>query len=299
MRIFWILITWWLLSLSSTAEAQSSAADRSNALKAEADAAMADIRYEEALGKYQEAYKLSANPALLYNQGRALEALGRLPEALEMLKQFDAKATPELHARVPNLQKLIEEVEKGTTLLTVTVDRAGASIRLNDRVIGAAPLAETRVNAGNKVKLEVSADGYETFSELVDLPRGGKKAVSVTLTPKDKTGILIIESPVKGATVSVNGGAPRQVPTEVKLPTGKHTIELKASGYRDNVVDVVVAIGEKKTVTIEPGEPPVYERWWFWTIIGGANCFLGGGAMTEIDLDDLRVSLHFFDRTFL
>ncbi len=253
-------------------------AAKADALKAEADALMGNIRYDEALAKYAEAYKLSANPALLYNQGRALESLGRYPDALEMLKAFDAKASPELHARVPNFQKLLADVQGRTTLLTVKVSQPGASIKIGATVIGTSPLAALRVNADKKAKVEVSLEGYDTETQEVELPFGGEKTLSFELFSKDKTGLLIIDSPVKGATVSVDGMTSRQVPTEVKLPAGKHTVELKAAGYEDNTVDVVLGVGQRKVVTIEPGEPPVYERWWFWTIWGGALA-AGGGAV--------------------
>src|SRR5688572_31098807 len=105
---------------------------------------MGDIKYQQALDKYDAAYKLSADPALLYNQGRALEALSRYPEALEKLRAFDAKAPPDLHARVPNLKKLIDDIAGRTTLLTVEVVQKGATIRLGNTVLGTSPLAETR-----------------------------------------------------------------------------------------------------------------------------------------------------------
>jgi hypothetical protein len=288
--VLWLSLFVFVAALSPIALAQPAQptgdAAKADALKAEADALMGNIRYDEALAKYAEAYKLTANPALLYNQGRALESLGRYPEALEMLKAFDAKASPELHARVPNLQKLLADVQGRTTLLTVKVSQAGASIKIGATVIGSSPLATLRVNADKKAKVEVSLDGYDTEAQEVQLPGGGEKTLTFELFPKDKTGVLAIDSPVKGATVTVNGKSPRQVPTEVKLPAGKHTVELKAAGYEDNTVDVVLAVGERKVVTIEPGDSPVYERWWFWTIIGGGLALAGGGvglyaALTE------------------
>ncbi len=257
-----------LFGSSAVLHAQpSSNAQAAEALKKEGDALMGDIRYEEALAKYREAYKLGANPALLYNQGRALEALGRYPEALEMLRSFDAKAPPDLHAKVPNLQKLIDDVEAHTCLLTVDAP-AGAQVRMGDVVLGKAPLPEIRVNAGKRVRLEATLEGAEPDVQELDLPGKAKARVSFNLVSKDKTGVLAIDSPVKGATVTVDRLPPRQVPTEIRVPAGRHTVTLTAAGYRTNVVDVEVAVGQRRPVIIEPGESAVYERWWFWTVIG-------------------------------
>lgn len=275
------------LAASSTAFAQANEAAR---LKAEGDALMGDIKYQQALEKYDAAYKLSADPALLYNQGRALEALSRYPEALEKLRAFDAKATPELHAKVPNLKKLIDDIAGRTTLLTVEVSQPGATIRLGNTVLGTSPLMETRVNSGN-VKIEISLEGYDSLSREVKLPGGARHKESFLLVPRDKMAVLSIDSPVKGASVRVDGGAPSQVPTEVKLAPGKHTVELSAAGYNDNTVEVVLKPTERRVLNIEPGEAPVYEQWWFWTV--GGVVLAGAGAsvlayalLTEGDPDE-------------
>lgn len=248
-------------------QAQPSPQERADQLKREADGLMDNIRYEEALAKYREAYAISASPALLYNMGRALEALARYPEALESLRAFDAKAPPDIHAKVPNLDKLITEIEGRTCVLSVEAN-AGATVKLGDVVLGKAPLASVRVNAGKKVKIEILLEGFEVEAREVELPGRGEVKIKIALVPKDKSGVLAIDSPVKGATIFVDEMPPRQVPTEVRVAAGKHTIKLTAAGYRDNVIDVEVVAGERRPIIIEPGEPPVYERWWFWTTIG-------------------------------
>ncbi len=273
LRLFAIVVA--LVALFASPRAAFAQAEEAAKLKAEGDALMGDIQYQAALEKYEKAYKLNADPALLYNQGRALEALSRYPEALEMLRAFDAKAPPELHARVPNLGKLLADIEGRTTLLTVVVAQKGATIKIGNTVLGTSPLPETRVNAGT-VKLEVSLEGFDSITREVVLPGAQKKAEKFDLVPKDKTAILMLDSPVKGATVRVDDGAPNQVPTESRLAPGKHVVVLQAAGYDDNTIEVVLAPAERKKVVIEPGESPVYERWWFWTIWGGLVA--GAGA---------------------
>ena len=58
------------------------------------------LRYADALGAYAEAYALTRDPALLYNQGRAHQALGNFPEALASFERFAVEASPDLRARV-------------------------------------------------------------------------------------------------------------------------------------------------------------------------------------------------------
>src|SRR5690348_13359360 len=71
-----------------SAESVARAAD----LKKKADALMDELKFADAYQLYAEAYGISADPALLYNEGRALEATGDYPRALDRLEQFAATA---------------------------------------------------------------------------------------------------------------------------------------------------------------------------------------------------------------
>lgn len=261
------------------AEAPSAPSDRAAQLKAEGDAAMGDFRYADALAKYEEARTLTGNPALEYNAGRALEMLARYPEALERLRSFKARATAELLARVPNLDALIADVERRTTLLTVKVARPGATIRLGDRVLGTSPLPPTRVNSGKAVTVRVALEGHDEETRTVELPGGGEATVEVTPIPKDRRATLIVDSPVKGASLRVDGIPRGNVPSELALVAGVHSLELSAQGYDPIVSEVTLAAGERRRVALEPGSSAIYKRWWFWTLLGTAAA---GGAVTAV-----------------
>src|SRR5687767_2911590 len=104
-RVLFGLLGW--LCLLSASLARPLAAQDADALKKQGDDAMIALHYEDALGHYKKAYELSGNSALLYNMGRAYEALADYPSALEALEMFAEKAPPELRARVPKLDELV------------------------------------------------------------------------------------------------------------------------------------------------------------------------------------------------
>src|SRR5690349_16846814 len=85
---------------------------RAAARKKAGDAAMEALQYADALAAYSDAHAITRDPALLYNMGRALQALNRFPEALDKLDAFELAASPELKARVPRLPKLIAEIRQ-------------------------------------------------------------------------------------------------------------------------------------------------------------------------------------------
>jgi hypothetical protein len=142
---------------------------------------MMAFQYVDALSRFDEALALGGGPALFYNSGRALEMLGRYPDALDRLRSFEARATPELLAKVPNLGALIADLERHTCELTVRVTPAGATVRLGDVVIGKAPIEGARVNAQQGARLFVTLDGHDDDARLVDLPRGGRLSLAFDL----------------------------------------------------------------------------------------------------------------------
>jgi len=109
-----------LLSVAPSAFADP-AADALD-LKRRGDEALVSVRPADALALYKQSYALKADPALLYNMGRAYQALDDLPSALDQLEQFEQAAPPETRARVPGLSKLIGDVRKSVATIAVAAD---------------------------------------------------------------------------------------------------------------------------------------------------------------------------------
>lgn len=246
-------------------------ADKARAaeLKQQGDSAMGDLRYADALTAYTQSYELVNDPALLYNRARALQALERFPEALEQIEAFDAQASAKLKARVPALAELIAELRTKVSTLRVDCKIAGARVLLRGKVVGTTPLpGPLRVNAGG-AEIEVEADGYTPFRRRVDLPGGGELSVAAKLVPKTNMGVLVVESPVAGARVTIDGKPVGAVPAEASLRAGTHTLVVDRDGYDEARTTAVVAAGERKQVTIRlERTKPIVARWWFWTGVG-------------------------------
>lgn len=238
-------------------------------IKRRGDEAMDSGRPADALTAYNEAYALSKDPALLYNKGRALQALTEYPQALAELEAFDAKAPPEMKARVPGLPKMIEELRAKVTKLNIACDVDGAQVRLRDRTIGRCPMLEPVIVNAGKGTLEVTAEGHNPWQREIDLAGGGTANYDIHLASKNSAGILIVTSSTPSAEVAIDGKASGMAPLEASVPAGTHTVELRRDGYKPMKTSAVVGAGEKKQVdlTLE-SEPGVLSKWWFWTGIG-------------------------------
>lgn len=115
-----------LFALSSAARAADpGSADTTTASESAADDARArelyengsilyeEGRYEDAIAAWEEAYRLSGRPLLLFNTANALERLGRYDEAMTLLQRYRAYAPAEereiLDRRIRNLETRIDD----------------------------------------------------------------------------------------------------------------------------------------------------------------------------------------------
>jgi hypothetical protein len=246
-------------------------------LKRQGDRAMDALHYDDALSDYQRSYALSKDPALLYNQARAYQALGDYPAALEFLERFQAEAPSSLQARVPDFEGLDQDLRSKVSTFVLTCETPGAEVVLRDKVIGTTPLAPVRTTAGHGT-LVVRADKYQPFSSEVDLLGGQTLTIDARLTPKDTSAVLVVHSGVVGAHVALDGTARGDVPLEIVTTAGLHTIRLERSGYEPTETSAVLTAASRKDIDVPMVKgTPLYARWWFWSVIGAA---VAGGIAT-------------------
>lgn len=238
-------------------------------LKGRADALFRARDYVDAVALYDEAYELSPEPRLLYNKGRALQALGRYAEALETLRSFQSHAPAELRASLVGLDELLEELRLRSTAIRVTVNVPGAKVMLGPRLLGHAPLPEAQlVNAGPS-RLRVEKDGFFPVERDITLEGGGIADIEVVLESRKRHAKLVVLSKVPGTNVQVDERDLGFAPTEVVLTPGAHTVLARREDYRDARTQVVLEAGQQRTITLDPlQETALHQRWWFWGAVG-------------------------------
>jgi tetratricopeptide (TPR) repeat protein len=259
------------------AEAQAQA----EKLKADGDALFRDRNYVDAVTAYDASYGLVADPRVLYNKGRALEALGRHALALETLTLFDKTAPEDLKSRVDGLQALMSSLRQRVCELTLLVSVEGAEVRLGNEVLGTSPLSGPLLVSAGKAELTVEKEGYFKSTQTLSLPGAGVARIDVALQSKATKAKLTIKSGVKGAAVKVDGKPLGQAPTEVVLLPGVHNVLAQHDGYNDAAMQVVLVAGQDRVVSLEPEEQEkaFYQKWWFW---GGLGVVAAGTATTLI-----------------
>jgi len=280
-RLFFLLFA--ASSLLLTAPARASSDELHDALalefKSAGDQAMQAKHYEQALGAYERAAELEAHPILLFNRGRALQALNRYPEALDAIVAFSERASPALSAKAGDLEELLANLRQHVSSLEIICAVPGARAVLAGKPLGSTPFAAPlRVNAGSS-HLVITADGYLPFEQDVVLAATEQQRVEVALVRRKTEGRLTVTS-VVGAVAFADGVRLGTVPAEITLPSGRHLIRVEHPGYSASETGVEIAPGGDRAVNLAlEKEPGLLGRWWFWT---GAGVLVSAGVTVLI-----------------
>jgi len=123
-------------------------------------------RYAEAIGKFEEAYRLKPHPTIFFNIGRCYEQLGDINKALKNYREYlrivpDAKDRELVTDAIANLERRLKE--QGVQHLSVLSDPTGTRVSVDGKYVGLTPLA-IELPPGNH-RLTLAKDGYETVEK--------------------------------------------------------------------------------------------------------------------------------------
>jgi tetratricopeptide (TPR) repeat protein len=249
-------------------------------LKSAADVLMDQDRYADALVLYERAYELSSDPALLYNEGRAHEALGDYPKALEKLETFEQQAPPAVRALVPGLRELITDLRGRMATIVIKTNAPNARVLLRQKDEGAVNGERRLPTRAGQASVEVAADGYETFRRDLELSAGTTVTVDANLVLKKRDALIVVRT-TPSADVLFDGKALGRAPLQVHATPGTHELVATANGYYEERVAMTLALGDRRDIELELRKTPgIASKWWFWTGIGAV--VLGGVATAVV-----------------
>jgi len=167
------------LSDSDRATARSLAEEGYTALKAQ--------KFDVAEDRFRRADALVHAPTLVVDKGQALMGLGRFVEAKEcfelVLREGVADNAPAVwKAALQNAAKLLEEVKPKIAWLTISVPNVpNPLLKVDNKPVLPAAIGVRRATNPGTVTIEVSAEGYETKQQVLNLDAGGERALEVSL----------------------------------------------------------------------------------------------------------------------
>lgn len=234
-----------------------------------------------ALAELTESYRLRPVAVVLKNIALAQKGLFRYAEAIASLERYLAEA-PALSAdEQAEVHQLIEEMRALLAEITLAVRPNGATITVDGRVVGVAPLDGPLVLASGAHVIEVTAEHHRPVRHELVVAAGVAQTVALELEPVPRTGRVRIWTRVAGATVAIDGKTIGPAPVEVELGVGGHAVEVRAPGHRPHRGELVVAAGQDRKVEIalerQTRARRWHQRWELWApLAAGASALAIG-----------------------
>ncbi|MGE0328410.1 MAG: PEGA domain-containing protein [Polyangiaceae bacterium] len=249
----------------------------------------ADLRWREALERFEASAKLRPHPGTTYNIAICQRALGQYTRARVSFERVleEAKAQPLDQSLLDDSRAILAELSRVLAHVTLTLKPKSAKLSIDGRPLS--PADGGRFVAGlrepgppeapGKSSLSITLDpgphlllisrkGYADYVKRLNLRPAGKLALKLELSKLPAS--LRVQSNRKRAAVSVDGIDVGTAPIRLSRPAGTYRIEVQERGFQPYVTDTRLRSGEEVTLraVLDPETVALSERWWFWAGIG-------------------------------
>jgi len=138
-------------------------------------------QFEEALARFQEAYRLVPSPKIQYNFGLAYRGLGRKAEALEAFERFLNEAPDASKETRQNASRERAQLTSQITILEVKVDLTGAEVFVDGRSYGVGRTTPIYLDPGpHQLMVEKAGEG-PAYTERINASAGQRITVMARL----------------------------------------------------------------------------------------------------------------------
>lgn len=241
-------------------------------------------RWADAILELRRAQELRATPAVLFNLGLALRAVGRNREAMAAFREFSrmsgATTNPELAARV---DAYVQELTAGLGRVVLLVEPPSATVQIDGVAVRANESVE--VDPGRHVII-AAADGFAGENRTVEVARGSQSTVMLRMVPLVLSSRVTVTADPSGALVRIDGQNVGFGSVEETVRPGSHTLEVSAEGYYTFRRRFEALAGQSQTLRANlSNSRGVVESPWFWLGVGALAA--GGGVAAFFLLQDL------------
>jgi hypothetical protein len=225
--------------------------------KAEYEAAKllyGDGDFAGAFMKFRQAYVLSSDARLLWNLAvceKNMRHYARVIRLVEQYQTYGANVTTAEDRQ--EAIALLAAVRSFVAPMTIQVNEPGASVYVDDELVGQTPVqGQVMVDIGNR-RLKVAKPGFRTFDDVQPVTGSQSLVVTVQLVREIHEGRLIVTAP-DGSTIEIDGQPVAQARWDARIASGGHTLRVTSPGMRPYQSEVVIKDEEARTlqISLEP-----------------------------------------------
>lgn len=280
-----MLSCFWLAGFagSSAAHAQQApaapplSASLTGAAKSEYDSArllFGDGDYAGALVKFERALELSGDVRLLWNMAVCEKNLRHYVKVLRLLERYRLEAGERLTAsQLTEVSSVLQTVKTLISEVRIQCDQSGAEVYVDDVLQGTTPLsAPLLVDLGAR-KLRISKPGWKDWQTTREFAGQSTVLLAVTLQSEPKDGQLTIFVG-DDAIIRIDGRSVGRGYFQGMLRAGEHHVEITAEGKLPFARELVLKVGEARTLHVSLQSLPGSVSPWVWV---GAGVLAAGG----------------------
>jgi hypothetical protein len=237
-----------------------------------------DQDYAGALMKFQRAFETTPDPRLLWNMAACEKSARHYGNALALLERYrregDLKMTP---AQRGEVSTLIDTLHTLVSRVHLVVDEPGASVLIDDRVVGTTPLSsEIFVDLGLR-RIQVTKPGFHDQVITQEFAGGTELTLYVKLPAAPREARITVSSDPANV-IKIDGQIVGRGNWDGTLLAGEHTLRVSARGMLPYEKEFVVEAGQPRTLYVplekdERGGVPA----WLWV---GLGVVAAGGLAT-------------------
>ncbi len=256
-------------------------------------------QWGEALAAFEQAAAEDPAPLVRYSIVYCQRALGRYVAARATAKALLAHPKglapsyrKELEAYVREFDAIIAEVE-------VEVSPAGSRLTVDGRPLvkqgklyyaGLDEPQSAGPTGGGVLRVRLDPGDHLFRAQRVGFApvvvrrtyRPGERA-RVRLDLEEMPATIVVDASAKDATVRIDEREAGLAPITLQRPAGTYELTVEKDDFETYRISLDLDPGQRTELKAElvPYVPPLYERWWFWTGIGGV---VAGGVALSVAL---------------
>jgi hypothetical protein len=248
--------------------------------------------WEAALAEFEASRELHELCDTVFNIGRCHQNLRHWNDSLDVYDQYLANCPSAPQHYRARVHQFIAEIQALVTPVRLDVFPPGARIVIEGFNVGTSPLAEPRLLHSGQHHIEVTLDGYETYSDDLMVVLGRPVYRRIELLPIQDTGLLRVRTVPPDADITIDDHDAGSTPFEGQLRPGVHIVTVDRAGYREEVETVTIEEGGERELEIELRRNRL-RREWFWSMVGLTA--ISGAAFATLGATALSYGDHGLD----
>lgn len=232
-----------------------------------------------ALVKFQHAFDLSSDSRLLWDMGACEKNLRHYVHVLRLVERYlHDGATSITDAQRADAGAVVRTVRSLVSSIRLITNEAGASVFVDDEMVGMTPLMEgLMVDLGER-RIRVSKAGFKDQVIAQHVAGASDLTLSVVLEREASEGRLQVTTDAAGS-ISIDGSAVGVGRWEGPVSAGNHAVRVTAPSMVAYSTEIAVRMGETRSLDISlqrqsSGISPV---WWIGGgILAAAGLGVGG-----------------------